>query len=103
MSIEKLNKIIESGIPKIYILDIEIPNSKSGLDVARKIRENDWESEIIFITSHDKMFETAYRNVYEIFDFIEKFHHLESNFCFLDICLKKNKLACYVCKGHKYR
>ena len=24
------------------------------------------------------MFETAYRSVYEIFDFIEKFHHLES-------------------------
>ncbi len=63
---------------KIYILDIELETKVSGIDIAKYIRETDWESEIIFITSHDKMFETAYRNVYEIFDFIEKFHHLES-------------------------
>lgn len=63
---------------KIYITDIELGSKISGIDIARFIREHDWESEIIFITSHDKMFETAYRNVYEIFDFIEKFHHMES-------------------------
>ena len=41
------------------------------------IRETDWDSEIIFITNHDKMFETAHRNVFEVFDFIEKYHELE--------------------------
>jgi len=61
----------------IYILDIELENSKSGIEIASMIRENDWDSEIIFITNHDKMFETAHRNVYEVFDFIEKYHELE--------------------------
>lgn len=61
----------------IYILDIELENSKSGIEIASLIRENDWDSEIIFITNHDKMFETAHRSVYEVFDFIEKYHDLE--------------------------
>ena len=62
----------------IYILDIELKNSKSGIEIASMIRENDWDSEIIFITNHDKMFETAHRNVYDVFDFIEKYHELET-------------------------
>ncbi len=61
---------------KIYILDIELETKISGIDIAKFIRENDWESEIVFITNHDKMFETVYRSVYEVFDFIEKFHDL---------------------------
>lgn len=72
------NIIKDNSERKIYILDIELETKVNGIDIAKFIRENDWESEIIFITSHDRMFETAYRNVYEIFDFIEKFHHLES-------------------------
>jgi DNA-binding LytR/AlgR family response regulator len=63
---------------KIYIMDIELGGKINGIDIAKFIRENDWDSEIIFITSHDKMFETAYRSVYEIFDFIEKFHHMDT-------------------------
>lgn len=72
------NIIKDNAERKIFILDIELETKVSGIDIAKYIRENDWESEIIFITSHDNMFETVYRNVYEIFDFIEKFHHLES-------------------------
>lgn len=63
---------------KIYILDIELETKVSGIDIAKFIRENDWESEIIFITNHDKMFETTYRSVYNVMDFIEKFHNMES-------------------------
>ena len=62
-----LDKLIEK-------LNIELDKNKSGLDIARQIRENDWDSEILFITNHDKMFETAHRSVYEVFDFIEKYH-----------------------------
>lgn len=61
----------------VYILDIQLDNSKSGIEIASMIRDVDWDSEIIFITNHDKMFETAHRNVYEVFDFIEKYHELE--------------------------
>jgi len=63
---------------KVYIMDIELENSISGLDIANKIREDDWDSEIIFITTHDRMFEEVHRNILEVFDFIEKFHNFES-------------------------
>lgn len=68
--------ILDTSERKIYILDIELESKVSGIDIAKFIRDNDWESEIIFITNHDKMFETVYRSVYEVFDFIEKFHEL---------------------------
>ena len=70
------NLILDTSERKIYILDIELESKVSGIDIAKFIRDNDWESEIIFITNHDKMFETVYRSVYEVFDFIEKFHEL---------------------------
>lgn len=63
---------------KIYILDIELDSKVSGIDIAKFIREVDWESEIIFITNHDKMFETTYRSIYNVMDFIEKFHNMEA-------------------------
>lgn len=74
----KLKELINSDIArKIYIMDIELGTKISGIEIAKYIRARDWESEIIFMTNHDKMFETAYRSVYEVFDFIEKFHNLE--------------------------
>lgn len=63
---------------KIFILDIELESKISGIDIAKFIRDNDWESEIIFITNHDKLFETTYRSVYNVMDFIEKFHDMEA-------------------------
>ena len=75
---EELSNIINNhDIRTVDILDIELENSKSGIEIASLIRENDWDSEIIFITNHEKMFETAHRNVYNVFDFIEKYHDLE--------------------------
>lgn len=62
---------------KIYILDIELGTKLSGINAAKLIRDNDYQSEIIFITSHEKMFESVHRSVYEVFDFIEKFHNFE--------------------------
>ena len=73
-----LEKIInDNSEPKIYIIDIELDNKKSGLDIARQIRENDWDSEIIIITNHDRMFETVYKTIYKVFNFIEKFDNME--------------------------
>lgn len=71
-------EIQDNSDRKIYIIDIELANNCSGVQIAKHIRENDWESEIIFMTNHDKMFETVYRNVYKVFDFIEKFHSFDS-------------------------
>lgn len=75
---ELSNLINNTDSRTIYILDIELDGKKSGIEIASLIRENDWDSEIIFITNHDKMFETTYRSVYEVFDFIEKYHNMES-------------------------
>lgn len=75
----ELEKLInDNSEPKIYIIDIELDNKKSGLDIARKIRENDWDSEIIIITNHDRMFETVYKTIYKVFNFIEKFDNMEA-------------------------
>ena len=75
---KKLQKEIREELyRKVYILDIELEGSISGIDIAHKIREKDWDSEIIFITSHDKMFETVHRSILDVFDFIEKFHNME--------------------------
>lgn len=48
-------KIINKKSPKIYVLDIEIKDSISGIDIARKIRRNDWDSIIILVTSHNEL------------------------------------------------
>lgn len=80
--------IMDNSEHKIYIVDIELETKVSGIDIAKFVRENDWESEIIFITNHDKMFETVYRSVYEVFDFIEKFHEM-------DLKLKKDLKVIY--------
>ena len=80
ISTELKNEILSVDHRKIYILDIELGNKLSGISVAKLIRDVDYESEIIFITNHDKMFESAHRSIYEVFDFIEKFHEFDKRF-----------------------
>lgn len=78
---DRLKKEIQNtNLRKIYVLDIEIGHKVSGISIAKLIRDVDWESEIIFITNHDKMFESVHRTVYEVFDFIEKFHEFDKRF-----------------------
>lgn len=72
-----LKELIDDKSPKIFILDIELENGASGLDIGKYIRAKDWDSELIYITSHDKMFEKVFRTVYKVFDFIEKFDSME--------------------------
>lgn len=75
---EELQNEIENELyRKVYIMDIELENSISGIEIAEKIRENDWTSVIIFVTSHDSMFETVHRGILQVFDFIEKFKNME--------------------------
>ena len=48
---KNLEKIINNNDSRtIYILDIELKDSKSGIEIASMIRDIDWDSEIIFIT-----------------------------------------------------
>lgn len=65
----KLKEITGS---RIYILDIEVVG-KSGLDMAREIRDNgDWISPIIIVTSHDEFKQVGYTGKILMLDFISK-------------------------------
>lgn len=75
----KMTKTINDDYAKIYILDIEIPNSTSGIDVARKIRLKDWNSIIILVTSHTDLGYEALKAQIMLLDFISKFNDCNSN------------------------
>ncbi|MDD6223581.1 MAG: LytTR family DNA-binding domain-containing protein [bacterium] len=86
---EKVKKQIYGLIGnKIYILDIEVPG-KSGLDLAREIRDSgDWESPIIIVSTHSHLKMNSFTNRLLTLDFISKYDNLEDN-------LKKAILAGY--------
>lgn len=70
--------IINSKLPfKIYILDIETP-SGSGIDIARKIRKNDFDSVIIFLTGHEELGNIILRNDLMFLSFINKYDDFEN-------------------------
>lgn len=74
---DRFMKITRSTLPfKIYILDIETP-SRSGIDVARIIRDKDVESIIIFITGHEELGLTLLKNEIMFLSFINKFDNYE--------------------------
>ena len=74
---KKFDEIIESKIPfKIYLLDIETP-SGSGIDIARKIRQKDVDSVIIFLTVHEELGNVILKNDLMFLSFINKFDNLK--------------------------
>lgn len=75
---EELHKLIsDNSEQKIYLMDLDLDNKHTGMDILREIREEDWDSEIIVLTNHDRMFETVHKEIYKTFDFIEKFDNFE--------------------------
>ena len=76
---EKLKSLIkDNSEQKIYLMDLELDSKHTGMDILREIREDDWDSEIIVLTNHDRMFETVHKEIYKTFDFIEKFDSCET-------------------------
>jgi len=70
---DELDKIIkEKEIRKIYILDIEVPGI-SGLEVAARIREQEWDSIIIFATAFEKYKKDVFYNRLMALDFVSKY------------------------------
>lgn len=82
----RMQKVINEDCPKIYVMDIEIPNGLSGIDVARKIRTEDWDSIIILVTSHVDMGYDALKAQIMLLDFISKYNDCNIN---LEKTLKK--------------
>lgn len=72
-------KLIKNSSPKIYILDIELKDNISGIDIAREIRKIDWESIIIFVTSHNELGFQALKAQIMLLDFISKYDNCDEN------------------------
>ncbi len=94
-----LKEIEDLSERKIYILDICLKGKITGISIALKIRENDWDSEIIFITNHTSYEQKVYNSVLKVFKFIEKFDNMEKRLseCLEMIFRKKvdNKIFAY--------
>lgn len=73
-----MNEINKMDTNKIYILDIETP-TRSGIDIARKIRDKDKQSTIIFLTSHDELGYTVLKSRLNFLTFISKYDDYEVN------------------------
>ena len=74
---DKLKNIIEDkNSNKIYILDIETKD-KSGLEIASIIRENDFDSIIIFATAFGKYQKDVFYTRLMALDFICKYNGYE--------------------------
>lgn len=65
------NLIKDKDQKKIYILDIEM-NSVSGIELASRIREVDYDSVIIFVTAYDKYKNDVFYNRLMALDFVCK-------------------------------
>ena len=74
---KKFDEIINMKLPfKIYLLDIETP-SASGIDIARKIRDKDVDSIIIFLTLHEELGNVILKDDLMFLSFINKFDNLK--------------------------
>ncbi|MGC3727995.1 response regulator transcription factor [Enterococcus faecalis] len=62
----------------IYFLDIDLNHSIDGIDLAEKIRTQDVQAKIIFITTHDEMLPLTIQRRVEALGFIIKDQPLES-------------------------
>ena len=74
---KSFKKVLDEKLScKIYILDIEAP-SASGIDIARKIRDTDIDSIIIFLTSHNELGSVLLQDELMFLTFICKFNDQE--------------------------
>ena len=72
-----LSTIIRSKETNFYILDVEL-SSKSGIDIARMIRQNnDWESMIIISSAHNQHESFITKCLY-LLGYISKFDDFEN-------------------------
>lgn len=88
------NSIINKPMSnKIYILDIETSNI-SGIDVAQTIRNDDYQSVIIFLANDDKYGQLLLQKEFPFLSFINKTNNLDNKLSkALQICMKKLNLS----------
>ena len=105
---EKTKKQLDETLgKKIYIFDIEVPG-KSGLDLAKEIRESgDWESQIIVVTTHEQLRTASFTSRLLMLDFVSKYYDCENRLkesliVAFDI-LTKYKALTFMTEGELYQ
>lgn len=74
---DALDNIIHTKVmKKIYVLDVEMKDV-SGIEVASRIREDDFDSIIIFVTAYDKYHNDVFYSRLMVLDFICKYKGYE--------------------------
>lgn len=101
-------KFIEDESPrKVYVLDIEVPESISGLEIAKMIRKKDWDSIIIMITSHTELGYEALKAQIMLLDFISKYSdwtkHFEETIEKAMVQIDTKKMLLFESGGMTYR
>lgn len=72
-SSQLLEAIVERGSHQLFFLDINIKGEEiKGIDVARKIREQDPHATIVFITTHSELMPVTFQYKVAALDFIDK-------------------------------
>jgi len=72
----------------VYILDFELP-SATAIDIAKEIREKDWESPIIILTAYTSLALDTFKQRLQILDFVGKQIESEKNIKeLIGLCLK---------------
>lgn len=89
----KVNKDFDDKISDdnnyIYILDFDLGDT-NAIDVARKIRKNDWRSPIIVFSVNGGMAYDTFKQRLQILDFVNKQFEAEKNlFELFDICIEQ--------------
>ena len=95
----KLKKIVEEPLDghNVYILDIDLEGSDSGIDIANDIRRNDYDSVIILETGYAQLISEAQRLRLSILDYVLKKVNYEKNILeLIEICLRIFKMKCSV-------
>lgn len=68
-----LNYLEKNDIEKsLYFLDIGLSSDIDGIELAKKIRKNDFDSKIVFITTHSEMVFLTFKYQIEALDYILK-------------------------------
>lgn len=77
----KLKKFVEQPVDghNVYILDIDLNGSDSGIDIANDIRRKDYDSIIIFETGYSQLISEAQRLRLSILDYVLKKVNYEKN------------------------
>lgn len=72
---EELDVIVKSSGKKIYILDVS--SKLSGLEIALKVREYDWDSIIIVVATSTKYSEDIFYKRLMVFDYVSMCNNYE--------------------------